>query len=88
LRLETPKGEIAMSTTAIADTMKFYDGLPPGSTASLQREIADGKPSEYWNGAVVRLGRAAQILTPTHTHIYGCLLPQELHACGKIAFPS
>ena len=51
--------------------------------------IADGKPSEleYWNGAVVRLGREAQVLTPTHAHIYGCLLPQELHARGKIAFP-
>jgi 2-dehydropantoate 2-reductase len=82
--------KIAMSTTAIADTMKFYDGLPPGGTTSLQRDIADGKPSEleYWSGAVVRLGREAQVLTPTHAHIYDCLLPQELHARGKIAFPS
>jgi 2-dehydropantoate 2-reductase len=80
---------IAMPTTAIADIMKLFDGLPPGSTTSLQRDIADGKPSEleYWNGAVVRLGREAQVLTPTHAHIYGCLLPQELHARGKIAFP-
>jgi ketopantoate reductase len=43
---------------------------------------------EYWNGAVVRLGREAQVLTPTHAHIYDCLLPQELHARGKIAYPS
>jgi hypothetical protein len=34
---------------------------------------------------VVRLGREAQVLTPTHAHIYDCLLPQELHAHGKIA---
>ena len=48
-----------------------------------------GKPSEleYWNGAVVRLGREAKVPTPTHAHIYDCLLPQELHARGKIAFP-
>jgi hypothetical protein len=54
-----------------------------------QRDIVDGKPSEleYWNGAVVRLGREAQVPTPTHAHIYNCLLPQELHARGKIAFP-
>ena len=82
--------KIEMSTTAIADTMKFYDGVPPGGTTSLQRDIVDGKPSEleYWNGAVVRLGHEAQVPTPTHAHIYNCLLPQELHARGKIAFPS
>jgi 2-dehydropantoate 2-reductase len=81
--------KIAMSATAIAETMKFYDGLPPGGTTSLQRDIVDGKPSEleYWNGAVMRLGQEAQVPTPTHTHIYHCLLPQELQARGKIAFP-
>ena len=81
--------KIAMLPTAIADTMKFYDGLPPGGTTSLQRDIVDGKPSEleYWNGAVVRLGHEVQVLTPTHAHIYDCLLPQELRARGKLAFP-
>jgi 2-dehydropantoate 2-reductase len=81
--------KIAMSATAVADMMKFYDGLPPSGTTSLQRDIVDGKPSEleYWNGAVVRLGRESQVPTPTHAHIYDCLLPQELRARGKIAFP-
>jgi len=80
---------IAMSTTTVADTMKFYDSIPHGGTTSLQRDIVDGKPSEleYWNGAVVRLGREAQVPTPTHELIYNCLLPQELRARGKIAFP-
>jgi 2-dehydropantoate 2-reductase len=79
---------IEMSATAVADTMKFYDSLPPGGTTSLQRDIADGKPSEleYWSGAVVRFGRVAQVATPTHAHIYDCLLPQELRARGKITF--
>jgi 2-dehydropantoate 2-reductase len=79
---------IEMSATAVADTMKFYDSLPPGGTTSLQRDIADDKPSEleYWSGAVVRFGRVAQVATPTHTHIYDCLLPQELRARGKITF--
>jgi 2-dehydropantoate 2-reductase len=79
---------IEMSATAIADTMKFYDGLPPAGTTSLQRDIVDGKPSEleYWNGAVVRFGREAQVATPTHQHIYDCLLPQELRARGKVTF--
>lgn len=64
--------KIAMSATAVADTMKFYDGLPPGGTTSLQRDIVEGKPSEleYWNGAAVRLSREAQVPTPAHAHIY------------------
>jgi len=80
---------IAMSTTTVADTMKFYEGIPYGGTTSLQRDIVDGKPSEleYWNGAVVRLGRKAQVPTPTHELIYNSLLPQDLRARGKIAFP-
>ena len=80
--------KIAMSPTAPAEMMKFYDGLPLGGTTSLQRDIVDGKPSEieYWNGAVVRLGREVQVPTPTHAHIYDCLLPQELRARGKFAF--
>ena len=79
---------IAMSTTTVADTMKFYEGIPHGGTTSLQRDIIDGKPSEldYWNGAVVRFGREANVPTPTHAHIHACLLPQELRALGKIAF--
>jgi len=50
----------------------------------LQRDIADGKPSEqeYWIGAAVRLGLEAGVPTPTHTHIYHRLLPQELLARG------
>jgi 2-dehydropantoate 2-reductase len=81
--------KIAVVPTTVADTMRFFDGLPGGATTSLQRDIADGKPSEleYWTGAVVRLGREAQVPTPTHAHIYDCLLPQELQARGKVAFP-
>jgi 2-dehydropantoate 2-reductase len=80
---------IAVTATAVADTMTFFDSLPGGATTSLQRDIGDGKPSELeqWTGAVVRLGREAQVATPTHAHIYDCLLPQELLARGKIAFP-
>ena len=79
---------IAMSTTTVADTMKFYEGIPHGGTTSLQRDIIDGKPSEldYWNGAVVRFGRDANVATPTHAHIHACLLPQELRARGKVEF--
>lgn len=78
-----------MADTAVADTMKFYDALPANGTTSLQRDIADGKMTEleYWNGAVVRLGREVSVATPTNEFIYDCLLPSELRARGKINFP-
>ena len=61
---------------------------PTNGTTSLQRDIADGKMSEleYWNGAVVRLGRELAVPTPTNLFIYDCLLPHELRARGKINF--
>jgi 2-dehydropantoate 2-reductase len=80
---------IPMADTAVADTMKFYDALPANGTTSLQRDIADGKMTEleYWNGAVVRLGREVSVATPTNEFIYDCLLPSELRARGKVNFP-
>jgi 2-dehydropantoate 2-reductase len=80
---------VPMADTAVADTMKFYDSLPPNGTTSLQRDIADGKTTEleYWNGAVVRLGHEVGVPTPTNRFIYDCLLPFELRARGKITFP-
>jgi 2-dehydropantoate 2-reductase len=79
---------VPMADPAVADTMKFYDALPTNGTTSLQRDIADGKHSEldYWNGAVIRLGREVAVPTPTNQFIYDCLLPSELLARGKITF--
>ena len=80
---------VPMTDTAVADTMNFYDSLPPNGTTSLQRDIADGKRTEleYWNGAVVRLGYEVGVPTPTNRFVYDCLLPSELRARGKITFP-
>jgi 2-dehydropantoate 2-reductase len=80
---------VAIAETAVVDSMKFLDTSPANGTTSLQRDIADEKPSEleYWNGAVVRLGRETGVSTPLHKFIYDCLLPQELHARGKVNFP-
>jgi 2-dehydropantoate 2-reductase len=70
----------------VARTMAFADTLPAEGTASLQRDIAEGRRSEldWWSGAVVRLGRAAGIPTPVHAFIYGSLLPSELRARGVL----
>ena len=63
----------------VTTTLKTIDGVPPTSTASMQRDIMAGRPSELeaQNGAVVRLGAAEGVATPTHSFIYHSLLPQE-----------
>lgn len=64
---------------AIDRTLARFDGLPPESTSSLQRDIIDGKPSELdaQLGAVVRLGLQTNIPTPVCETLLGLLLPQE-----------
>jgi len=63
----------------VATTMSVIDAVPPEITASMQRDILSGRPSELeaQNGAVVRLGAVANVATPTHAFIYHSLLPQE-----------
>ena len=80
---------VQLNDTVVVDTLRQIDTLAANGTTSLQRDIADGKPSEldYWNGAVVRLGRDVDVATPTHEFIYHPLLPQELRARGKVTFP-
>jgi 2-dehydropantoate 2-reductase len=80
---------VQLSDTVVADTMKFIDTLAASATMSLQRDIAEGKPSEidFWNGAVVRLGRAVDVPTPVNQFIYHSVLPQELQARRQLVFP-
>ena len=58
------------------------DMLPKDHMTSMQEEIMTCKPSEleYWNGAVVRLGKEAGVATPLNKVIYYSLLPQEEQA--------
>jgi 2-dehydropantoate 2-reductase len=80
---------IALADGIVGKSMAFADSLPAGGTTSLQRDLADGKPSELeaWNGAVVRLGGEVGVETPLHTVLYHSLLPLELRARGRIQFP-
>lgn len=82
--------QVALSEESVGKSMAFLDSLAPGGTTSLQRDIADGKPSELeaWNGAVVRLGREAGVVTPLHEFIYHSLLPLELQARDTLQFPA
>ena len=82
--------QIPIADTTVVKTLAFVDSLPSDGTTSLQRDIADGKPSELeaWNGAVVRLGKEVDVATPLHEFIYHSLLPLELQARGKVQFPT
>lgn len=81
---------IDLSQQAIEQTLALIDGLPPQGTASMQRDVMAGRPSELesQNGAVVRLGQEVDVPTDLHTFIYHSLLPLELKARGQVTFPT
>lgn len=57
----------------------IIDQMDYNTTASMQRDVMEGKPSELenFNGYIVRQGALLGVETPTNTFIYHCLLPQE-----------
>ena len=63
---------------------EFYRSMPAGATASMQRDIIDGRPSELdaWNGAICRFGLWAGVETPVHSYTYHLLVPMERRARG------
>jgi 2-dehydropantoate 2-reductase len=75
---------VKLREDAVARTMAFVDGLPAEATASMQRDILEGRPSEleYQNGAVVRLAREAKLSVPVNAFLYATLLPSERRARG------
>lgn len=79
---------VALRDDSAERALALIDRLAPGSTASLQRDIAAGRPSELaaWNGAVVRLGEEAGVATPFHRFVYHSLLPLERRARGELSF--
>ena len=78
------KRKISLPEDVIQRTLTVIDGLAPTVTASMQRDIMEGRPSELGaqNGAVVRMGLEAGVPTPVNAFIYASLLPQELKARG------
>ncbi len=79
---------INLPENVVGKTMEFFDALPTKGTASMQRDIMDGKPSELetQNGAVVRSGQEVGVETPVNNFIYNSLLPMEMRARGQITF--
>ena len=79
---------VALASDVVSKTMQRVDGLPAHGTASMQRDIMGGRPSELCtqNGAVVRFGRESAIDTPINTFIYHSLLPLERRPRGQMHF--
>jgi 2-dehydropantoate 2-reductase len=79
---------VGLPANAVKETMTFVDTLPDDGTASMQRDIMAGRPSELetQNGAVVRLGQRTGVPVPLHRFIYQSLLPLELRARGELSF--
>jgi len=77
---------IGLRKDAVARTMSYVDGLPADGTASMQRDILEGRPSEldYQTGAVVRLGRESGVPVPVNDFIYRSLVPGERRARGVV----
>jgi 2-dehydropantoate 2-reductase len=77
---------INLASDLVRRTLALIDGSPYGVSASMARDIIEGRPSElhYQNGAVVRMGRKLGIPTPVNAFIYASLLPQEMQARGEL----
>lgn len=71
---------VVLPDDAVAEALASLDALPPEGTASMQRDIMSGRPSELvqQNGAVVRMGKEAGVSTPAHSFLYASLLPAEM----------
>ncbi|MCF7559863.1 2-dehydropantoate 2-reductase [Sabulilitoribacter multivorans] len=81
VRIANAKG-VGLTSKDIDMIVKVIDSLDYNTTASMQRDMMEGKPSELenFNGYVVQQGKLLNIETPTNAFIYHCLLPQELKA--------
>ncbi len=73
---------VALPENLVDKIMAFIGKQPYNSTASTQRDILEGRPSELdnFNGFIVKEGKELGIFTPANTFIYSCLQPMETKA--------
>ncbi|TJY37983.1 ketopantoate reductase family protein [Pontimicrobium aquaticum] len=75
---------IELTNDDIELILRIIDNFNHGTTASMQRDVMAGRPSELenFNGYIVKQGKELHISTPANAFIYHCLLPQERKARG------
>ena len=73
---------ISLPSSLVDGIMGFISKQPYDATASTQRDIMAGRPSELdnFNGFIVKEGQRLGVETPTNTFIYSCLQPMEAKA--------
>lgn len=76
------KKEIQFSADIKERQFAIIDQQPFETTASLQRDVMEGRPSELeaQQGTIVRLGKELNIPTPMNEFVYNCLILQEQQA--------
>ena len=81
---------VRLAPEAVARALELVDKVAPGSTASMQRDIQAGRPSELFDqtGAVVRLAAEATVAAPVNGFLYAVLLPQEMAARAGAGSPA
>lgn len=74
--------KINLPDDIVSTMMRFIKNQPYDSTASTQRDIMSGKPSELenLNGYIVKEGKKLNIKTPVNSFIYTSLYIQESQA--------
>jgi 2-dehydropantoate 2-reductase len=70
---------VILESSTVGQTVSFIDSLPPSGTASMQRDITSGRPSELEAiiGVIVKMAAALHVEVPTTRFIYSALLAQE-----------
>ena len=68
----------------VNETMQRLDTTSGNVTPSMQKDMMAGRPSELneQTGAVIRMGKAVGVPTPTHEKLFAALLPLEQKARG------
>jgi 2-dehydropantoate 2-reductase len=80
------KKNILLDDSDLKNVFKAIDSQTPETTASMQRDIINGKPSELenFNGYVISEGKKLGVQTPVNTFIYNCLKPMEVVARKEV----
>ncbi|MBP2831406.1 2-dehydropantoate 2-reductase [Aquimarina sp. U1-2] len=73
---------VAVPNTIVEQIMHMISQQPYNATASTQRDIIQGRPSELenFNGFIVTEGKRLGIETPINSFTYSCLQPMEAKA--------
>ncbi|MBO2543222.1 2-dehydropantoate 2-reductase [Salegentibacter sp. BDJ18] len=73
---------IPLADEHLEKAFEIIQNQPPGTTASTQRDIMAGRPSELenFNGFIVKEAEKLGLATPVNKMIYECLLPMEMEA--------